>query len=55
MVKVSAFYLEKQKSFIPKKMFFRPWSLNVPREIQKMAFAALIFSEGFECNNKQTT
>ena len=24
MLKVSAFYLEKQKSFNPKKIFFRP-------------------------------
>ena len=48
MLKVSAFYLEKQKSFIPKKIFFQPQSLNMPREIQKMAFAVLIFSEGFE-------
>ena len=38
MLKVSAFYLEKQKSFIPK---------NMPREIQMMAFAVLIFREGF--------
>ena len=41
MLKVSAFYLEKQKSFIPKKMFFKP------RYIQKMVLAVLIFSEGF--------
>ena len=50
MLKVSAFYLEKQKSFIPKKNFFRPQSLNMPREIQKMSFAVLIFSEGFVRN-----
>ena len=48
MLKVSAFYLEKQKSFITKKIFFRPLSLNMPREIQKKAFAVLIFSEGFD-------
>ena len=43
MLKVSAFYLEKQKKFCfyLKKIFFRP------REIQKMALAVLIFSEGF--------
>ena len=44
MLKVSAFYLEKQKSFTPKKKFF---GRNMPREIPKMAFAVLIFSEGF--------
>ena len=27
-------------------------SLNVPREIQKMAFAVLIFSEGFGSSSK---
>ena len=31
MLKVSAIYLEKQKSFIPKKIFFWPYSLNMPR------------------------
>ena len=28
MLKVSAFYLEKQKSFIPKKIYFRPLSIS---------------------------
>ena len=46
MLKVLAFYLDKQKRFIPKKNL-RPQSLNMPREIQKMAFAVLNFSEGF--------
>ena len=36
---------EKQKRFIPKKIFFRP--LNMPRQFQKMPLAVLIFSEGF--------
>ena len=27
-LKVSAFYLEKQKSFIPKKIFFKPLSIS---------------------------
>ena len=45
MLKVSAFYLEKQK-FYPQKKKFKP-SLNMPRWIQKMALAVLIFSEGF--------
>ena len=27
-LKISAFYLEKQKSFIPKKIFFRPLSIS---------------------------
>ena len=43
MLKISAFYLEKQKSFIPKKIFFKPY-----RRIQKMALAFLSFSEGFD-------
>ena len=44
MLKVSAFYLEKQISFIPKKKLF---SQSMPRLIQKMALAVLILSEGF--------
>ena len=49
MLKVSAFYLEKQTSVIPKKnIFLAVVSLNMPREVQKMALAVLIFSEGFE-------
>ena len=47
ILKVSAFYLEKQKSFIPKKICFKPLSLNMPQSAQKMALAVLIFSEGF--------
>ena len=42
------FYLEKQKSCIPKKIFFRSQSLNMPRQIQKMVLAVLIFTEGFD-------
>ena len=41
-----AFYLEKQKRFIPKKIF-RPYYLNRQREFQQMAFAVPIFREGF--------
>ena len=51
MPKVSAFYLEKQKSFIPKKMKFRRESLNRPREFQQMAFAVPIFIEGFDATD----
>ena len=44
-LKVSAFYLEKQKSFITKKKFF----LAVPpRYIQKMALAVSIFQKILE-------
>ena len=46
MLEVSTFYLEKQKSVNPKKIFGAV-SLNMPREILKMALAVLIFSEGF--------
>ena len=41
-LKVSAFYLEKQKSFIPKKNIF--WAVP-PRYIQKMALAVSIFQK----------
>ena len=50
MLEISAFYLEKQKSFIPKKIQFKPQSLNWPREFQQMVFAVPIFSEGFGMN-----
>ena len=39
MLKVTAFY--------PKKILFKLWCLNMPRFIQNMALAVLIFSEGF--------
>ena len=42
LLKVSAFYLEKQKSFISKKKFF--WAVP-PRYIQKMALAVSIFQK----------
>ena len=50
MLKVLAFYLEKQKSFILKKIFFGHQSLNMPRPAQKMALAVLIVSEGIGNN-----
>ena len=53
MLKVSDFSLEKQTSFIPKKICFEPYCLNMPTEIQNMAFAALIFSEGFDVDRKK--
>ena len=43
MLKVSAFYLEKQKGFIPKKIFFKPLSMSK----QKSFVTYPIFSEGF--------
>ena len=43
---------QKFKSFFPKKIFFMPYSLNMPRQIQKMALAILIFSEGFGFHRK---
>ena len=42
MLKVSAFYLEKQRSFIQKKMFFKLF------EQTKTLFTDPIFSEGFD-------
>ena len=43
MLKVSAFYLEKQKSFIPKTKFFKPLSISK----QKNFVYWLNFPEGF--------
>ena len=43
MLKVSAFYLENQKSFIPKKIFFRPVSKH----------AKIIPKDGASCPNFQ--
>ena len=48
---VKSYYTDfkNKKSFIPKKnIFLAVVSLNMPREVQKMALAVLIFSEGFE-------
>ena len=45
MLKVSAFYLEKQKSFIPKKYFLGCCQY----QNKKAVFTDPIFSEGFEC------
>ena len=50
ILKVSAVYLDQKKFLFLRKIFFRLLSLNMPREIQKMAFAVLIFSEGFGMN-----
>ena len=46
MLKVSAFYLEKQKSFIPKKKYF--WPLSISK--QKSFVYWLNFLEGFAQN-----
>ena len=43
MLKVSAFYLEKQKSFIPKKNIFKPLSISK----QKSFVYWFNFPEGF--------
>ena len=43
MLKVSAFYLEKQKSFIPKKISFKPLSIS-----EQKIYTDPIFSEGFD-------
>ena len=51
MLKVSAFYLEKQKSFIPKKKknFGRSQYQN-----KKTLFPDSIFREGFDLNNQKS-
>ena len=46
MLKVSAFYLEKQKSFIPKKKCFFG---HCQYENKRALFTDLIFREGFGC------
>ena len=46
MLKVSAFYLEKQKSFIPKKNFLR----RCQYQNKKALFTDPIFREGFDWN-----
>ena len=43
ILKVSAFYLEKQKCFIPKKIFLS----NCQYQNKKALFTDPIFSEGF--------
>ena len=54
MLKFSAFYLEKQKSFIPKKTIFLAVVSKHAKIIPKMALAVLIFSEGFDQVAKYT-
>ena len=46
MLKVSAFYLEKQKSFIPKKNIFQAVGRSRYQN-KKALFIDSIFSEGF--------
>ena len=48
-LKVSAFYVEKQKSFIPKKYDLS----RRPGQFQEMVFAVLIFSEDFGLKRKK--
>ena len=49
MLKVSAFYLEKQKSFIPKKKYNLGHSLYIGQESSnRWRFAVPIFSEDFD-------
>ena len=50
MLKVAVFYLEKQKSFIHKKKFFKP----LPRSKQKALFTDPIFREGFGRDNNSS-
>jgi hypothetical protein len=45
MLKFSAFYLEKQKSFIPKKKYFLS---RCQYQTKKALFTDPIFSEGFD-------
>ena len=48
IVKVSAFYLEKQKGFIPKKIYNLNRSLYIGQESSnRWRFAVPIFREGF--------
>ena len=53
MLKVSAFYLEKQKSFIPKKNIFLAVFSKHAKIIPKDGASRLNFPEGFgQCNDK---
>ena len=47
MLKISALYREKPKSFIPKKNVIKTVVFDMPRKFQQMEFAVPIFSEGF--------
>ena len=49
MLKVSAFYLEKQKCFIPKKYFLG----HCQYQNKKALFTDPIFSEGFDKDYQQ--
>ena len=51
MLKVSAFYIEKQKSFNPKRYFL----VRCQYQNKKALFTDTIFSEGFEFRDKYTT
>ena len=44
MLKVSAFYLEKQISFIPKKIFFRPLSIKTKKFCLLTQFSAKVLT-----------
>ena len=48
MLKVSAFYLEKQKSFIPKKNIFLAVVSKQAKIIPKEGASRLNFPEGFD-------
>ena len=56
MLKVSSFYHEKQKSFIPKKnIFYAVVSKYVkidPKDLSLTWLAVLIFSEGFALSDE---
>ena len=47
MLKVSVFYLEKHKSFHPKKIYFRPSQ----QQNKKAFFTDPIFIDGFGCGD----
>ena len=51
ILKVSAFYLEKQKKVLfLKNIFFKHLSLNISQSAQKVALAVLVFNESFGKN-----
>ena len=50
MLKISAFYLEKQKSFIPKKICAKPRVNWLQYQNKPALFTDPIFSDGFGLN-----
>ena len=55
MLKISAFYVEKQKSFIPKQIWFKPRVNWLQYQNKPALFTDPIFSDGFDSNHQTTS